>query len=78
GPRASIAVSINGQPTRFWLDSGAFFNFMSRAKAVELGLPTQPLPQGFYISGVGGSFTPELAKVRDFGLAGATLHNMEF
>jgi predicted aspartyl protease/tetratricopeptide (TPR) repeat protein len=78
GPRATVPVTINGTPTRIWLDSGAFFNFMPKARAVALGLTTEPLPIGFHVSGIGGSFTPELARVRDFGLLGTTLHNMEF
>ncbi len=78
GSRASVAVKVNGKDTRFWLDSGAFFNFMSKAKAVELGLTTQSLPAGFYMSGIGGNFTPELTRVREFGLGGGMLHNMEF
>ena len=78
GPRASVPVSFNGHETRVWLDSGAFFNVLPKAKAVELGLHTGPLPFGFYVNGIGGSFTPELARVRDFGVAGATLHDMEF
>lgn len=78
GPRASVPVSINGQDERVWLDSGAFFNFMPKARAVELGLKTEPLPLGFYMRGIGGSYTPELARVRDFGILGITLHNMQF
>jgi predicted aspartyl protease/tetratricopeptide (TPR) repeat protein len=78
GPRASVPAVFNGHETRVWLDSGAFFNFMPKAKAVELGLTTEPLPAGFYVSGIGGSYTPELARVRDFGIAGVTLHNVEF
>ena len=79
GNRASVPVTVNGKETRLWLDSGAFFNFMSKAKAVELGLSTEPLPQGFFVSGIGGFFSPELARVREFGLGGGgMLHNMEF
>lgn len=78
GPRASVPVSFNGKESRLWLDSGAFFNFMPKAKAVELGLTTEPLPFGFSVNGIGGSFTPELARVRDFGIVGVMLHNMEF
>jgi len=78
GPRASIPVSFNGQETRLWLDSGGFFNIMPQARAAELGLSREPLPAGFYISGIGGSFTPELTRVREFGIAGAKLHNVEF
>ena len=78
GPRATVAVTVNGKSTRFWLDSGAFFNVMPAAKARELGLPTSTLPQGFIITGIGGSSVPELAKIRDFGLGNGLLHNMEF
>lgn len=78
GPRASVPVSFNGKPTRVWLDSGAFFNFMPKAKAVELGLSTEALPPGIRVNGIGGSFTPELAKVREFGIVGVILHNTEF
>ncbi len=76
--RATVAATINGKDTRIWLNSGAFFSFMPKAKAVELGLATEPLPQGFFVSGIGGSFTPELAKVRDFGILGMQLHNVQF
>ena len=78
GVRATIPVSFNGKQTRIWLDSGAFFNFMPKAKAAELGLATEPLPFGFYITGTGGQATAELARVRDFGVAGATLHDVAF
>ncbi len=78
GSHASVPVSFNGKQTRVGLESGAFFNTISKAKAVELGLSTEPLPDGFYLKGIGGSFTPELARVRDFGIAGTTLNNIEF
>lgn len=78
GPRASVPVSFNGKPTRVWLDSGAFFNFMPKAKAVEFGLQTEALPANFRVNGIGGSYNPELARVRDFGVLGVTLHNTEF
>ncbi|WP_295633531.1 aspartyl protease family protein [Novosphingobium sp.] len=78
GPRASVPVSFNGKPSRVWLDSGAFFNVMPKAKAVELGLPLEPLPLGFTVNAIGGSFTPQLARVRDFGVLGVTLHNTQF
>lgn len=76
--RASVPVTVNGTATRVWLDSGAFFNLMPKARAVELGLSTQPLPQGFHLTGIGGTVTPELAQVRDFGIVGATMHNVQF
>jgi predicted aspartyl protease/tetratricopeptide (TPR) repeat protein len=78
GSRASIPVSFNGRETRLWLDSGAFFNLMPQARAAELGLPLESLPVGFYVTGIGGNFTPMLTRVRQFGFAGARLNNIEF
>lgn len=78
GNRVTVAASVNGKETRLSLDSGAFFNFMPKAKAVELGLTTEPVPVAMRMTGIGGSFTPELTRVRDFGLVGGTFHNMEF
>jgi len=36
GGRATTMVKINGKDTRFALDTGAVFNFMSRANALSL------------------------------------------
>ena len=77
--RASIAVTINGKPPRLWLDSGAEMNFMSKAKAVELGLKTEALPMGSLMEGIGGTYRPEVAQVRDFyGILGTHLPNVRF
>ena len=54
GSRATTMVKINGNNTRFILDTGAFYNTMSSANASSLGLKLQPAPFGFRISGVGG------------------------
>ncbi len=78
GPRASVRVNLNGRDSRIWLDSGSFFDFMPKAMAVALALHTEPLPPEFLVSGVGGSYMPELARVHDFGIAGATLHDVDF
>lgn len=78
GPRASVPVTINGKDMRLWLDTGAWHSTMSDAKAAELGLKTEPLPVGFVMTGIGGSFTPTLATVKDFGLVGYTLHGFQF
>src|SRR5579871_3849748 len=44
GERATTMVKINGSPTRFILDTGAFFNTMSSANASSLGLKLEPAP----------------------------------
>ncbi|MBD8900080.1 aspartyl protease family protein [Rhodanobacter sp. DHG33] len=78
GNRATTMVAINGQNTRLILDTGAMFNTMSRANATDLKLRESMLPFDLRGSGIGGSFGVELARVRDFGILGATLHNVEF
>ena len=78
GSRATTIVKINGSDTRFALDTGAFFNFMSRANALSLGLKLQPAPFGYHISGIGGSAGVQFTQVKDFGILGTELHNIAF
>jgi tetratricopeptide (TPR) repeat protein/predicted aspartyl protease len=79
GYRASVPVRINNHPTSFWLDSGAFFSTMSRAKAAELELAVKPFPaEEFKIVGVGGSANADFTTVRSFGFAKADLKNVDF
>ncbi|WP_068090010.1 aspartyl protease family protein [Novosphingobium rosa] len=78
GGRATTMVKINGKDMRFILDTGAFFSIMSRATAQGLGLPLQMTPPGFYIQGIGGKADASIATVRDFGILGANLHNIQF
>jgi len=79
GPRASVPVRINGHPTSFWLDSGAFFSIMSRAKAAELDLTVNPISGAdLRIMGIGGSAVAEVTKVQSFGFAKADLKNVDF
>jgi predicted aspartyl protease/tetratricopeptide (TPR) repeat protein len=78
GLRASVPVEVNGKPTHFWLDSGAFFSIMPKAKASELGLRTSSLPFGFQITGIGGNASVELATIKSFKLVGNDLKNLQF
>lgn len=78
GGRATTMVKINGNDTRFDIDTGGSFNAMSRANALALGLKLRPAPFGFRISGVGGAAGVEFTRVRDFGILGTTFHNVAF
>ncbi|MDB5715854.1 MAG: hypothetical protein JWO15_3251 [Sphingomonadales bacterium] len=51
---------------------------MSKAKAAELELKLEPAPFGFYLRGVGGRATAEVATVKDFGIVGQSLKNVQF
>lgn len=78
GGRATTMVKINGQDTRFQLDTGAFFNIMSGARASALGLTLHPAPFGFRIMGVGGSAEVQITHVKQFGILNTTLDNIDF
>ena len=78
GGRATTMVKINGNDTRFALDTGAFYSVMSRADALSLGLKLRPAPFGFRIGGVGGSADAQFTQVKDFGILGTTFHDVGF
>jgi clan AA aspartic protease (TIGR02281 family) len=71
-------VKINGTDTRFMLDTGAFFNMMSRADAASLGLKLRPLPDDVRIGGIGGDTRAQYTTVKQFGILGTTLSNIDF
>ncbi|HSI19450.1 MAG TPA: aspartyl protease family protein [Sphingomonas sp.] len=73
-----IETHINGKEARFILDSGAFYSTISPGSAAELGLRLQPAPDGFTMSGVGGETSIKLATVKEFKLAGSSLHDVQF
>lgn len=78
GQRATTMVGVNGKDTRFMLDTGATFGFLARANVEALGLKREAAPFGMRMSGVGGSTSVDLTRVKDLGLLGVTLHDMSF
>ncbi len=78
GLSPTIETRINGKDARFIVDSGAFFSTISPGSAAELGLRLTPAPDGFYVTGVGGDATIKIATVKEFGIAGASLKNIQF
>ena len=78
GQRATTMVKINGVDTRFVLDTGAFYNFMSKANASALGLKLQSLPFDFRLSGIGGSTGASYTDVKEFGVLDTTLKKIDF
>ncbi len=73
-----VAAKINGQDVKFIVDSGSFYSMISPASAEALHLPQTLAPDGLMIKGVGGKTQPMMANVRDFGLGGGVVNNMEF
>lgn len=78
GGRATTVVKINGSDTRLALDTGAFFNIMSKANAAALGLRLRALPFDFRVYGIGGGANAEFADVQEFGVLDTTLHKIDF
>ncbi|HLI17716.1 MAG TPA: aspartyl protease family protein [Rhodanobacteraceae bacterium] len=78
GERPTTFVKVNGAVTRFMIDTGAEYNFMSHAAAAALGLRPSPAPFGFWMGGIGGSAYAEIARIKDFGILDTDFHNVEF
>lgn len=78
GLRPMISASINGHAAQFVADSGAFFSIITPGTAASDGLRLSPAPQNFRLMGVGGEAEASVTTVKDFGLAGHSLHNVEF
>jgi clan AA aspartic protease (TIGR02281 family) len=78
GSRATTIVKINGNDTRFALDTGSFYNIMSNASAASLGLKLRPMPFNFRISGIGGSTGVQYTRVKQFGILGTTIDDVDF
>jgi tetratricopeptide (TPR) repeat protein/predicted aspartyl protease len=78
GERPTTLVKVNGTATRFAIDTGAFFSFMSHANADALGLKIFPAPFGFRMGGIGGSAVAEVTRIKDLGILDTDLHNVDF
>ncbi len=78
GLRPTIAVQFNGQPASLVLDSGAAYSMITAATAAQYGLKLFSAPFGLHMKGIGGYTDVSLTKVKDFGLIGITIHNIEF
>lgn len=76
--QATTMVKINGSDTRFVLDTGAAFNFMSRATASSLGLRLRPPPFEIRMGGVGGSVGADFTEVKSFGVLDTTFKRVGF
>ena len=76
GARPLVDVLVNGQPTRFILDTGAFFTSITPAAAAQLGLKGGEL-DGLRVVGVGGETKVLVTHADNFGLDGVTFHKVD-
>lgn len=69
-----ISVSINGHAVQFLVDTGSALSMIWRSAGQSLNLDIVQSDMKFY--GAGGADAAGVATVRDFGIAGATIHNV--
>jgi predicted aspartyl protease len=69
-----IPVSINGHAVQFLVDTGSALSMIWRSAGQDLNLDIVQSDMKFY--GAGGADAAGVATVRDFGIAGATIHNV--
>jgi tetratricopeptide (TPR) repeat protein/predicted aspartyl protease len=73
-----VDAKVNGSTLHFVADSGAFYSVISPAVATELDLSTAGTPFGLTVQGIGGTANTQIARAKDFQIAGATLHGIDF
>ena len=78
GLRAVVTANINGTDAQFIVDTGSFFDFMTRAAAAEFGLPLREAPPDYIVVGVGGREIPRVVTVKTFKVAGVSVHDAMF
>jgi tetratricopeptide (TPR) repeat protein/predicted aspartyl protease len=76
--RPLATAKINGADATFLVDSGAFYNLITPAKAAEYNLKLYPLPPWFTIRGVGGEASTSEAVVKQFTFVGVPIKDMSF
>ena len=76
--RAIATVQINGTDAPMFVDSGAFFSFLTPAAAEQLHLETRALPRGLEIVGLAGKVEARATTVRRLGLVGGEFPDIQF
>jgi tetratricopeptide (TPR) repeat protein len=70
GRQPMIVGTINGQPARFMVNSGAFYSVLRKQAAENFRLPVRSQSGNIEIYGIGGAERAGLVTVRQFTLAG--------
>jgi predicted aspartyl protease len=78
GAKPIVSAQINGRDAQFILDSGAFFSMLSPASSQSYGLRLTALSPNFELRGINGAASASMTTVRTFGLAGATIPDVQF
>ena len=78
GARPVVEAKVNGADTQFIVESGAFYSFISPAKAAELGLRTEMPKNPVLVEGVGGAQHVMVTTVKELTLGGGISRDVQF
>lgn len=78
GSRAVATLGINGSDVPLFVDSGAFFSFLTLAAAQQLKLEVGSLPRGMRIEGLTGEVPAGLTTVKRLKLLDGEVPDMDF
>jgi predicted aspartyl protease len=76
GPITS--AMINGHPVKLFVNSGAFYSFMSRETAQSINLPVKSIPTGFRFSAGKGDIVATLGDVDQLKFGERQISNTHF
>ncbi|CAN7443335.1 retroviral-like aspartic protease family protein [Phenylobacterium sp. LjRoot219] len=78
GASPIIEGTINGQPARFIVDTGAFFSLVTPRAAEKFKLKPVALPDGFYLQGAVGRTAVRAGKADEFGFGKSKFTKVDF
>lgn len=72
-----LQATINGQPRRFLVDTGATLTALSEATAVEAQVATQPLRQSVLMRTANGTVKAELARIDELRFGNVVARDLD-
>ena len=73
-----VTLTINGQPARLVIDSGASYSLLTPRAAEKFKLRPIALPSDLYLEGIVGMATAKAAEAADVGIDKAMVHKLQF
>ncbi|HTY48054.1 MAG TPA: aspartyl protease family protein [Steroidobacteraceae bacterium] len=78
GNRAVVAAKVNGVAVPMVIDTGSFFNSLSRDTTRLLKLDVGRAPDNMIVNGVGGPSFADITRAEDFTIGRQTFHRVDF
>jgi predicted aspartyl protease len=76
--RPTTLVKVNGRDARLLIDTGSFYNFMSREDVKSMALRLEAAPTGLRVDSMARPLGVQLTHVDNLGMLKTTLHNVTF